>query len=119
MPVKALKPYEFAPQDRLENFHGKQLLNIGWDDHLMFAAPHTLPLPPDMPFGALVADVLPLVYGYHPDFARIDWSAVEWLKSGQPWTPDPGKSLAENGLRHKDVLRLRTPGLRGLQGSCN
>lgn len=119
MPVKALKPYDFPAADRIENFHGKQLLNIGWDEHLMFTAPHTFPFPPEMPFGAIVSQVLPGVYGYHPDFARIDWSTVEWNKSGQPWTPDPAKSLADNGLRHKDVLRFRTPGLRGLQGSCN
>ena len=33
--------------------------------------------------------------------------------------PDPAKSLAENGLTHKDVIRFRTPGLHGLNGSCN
>lgn len=119
MPVKALQPYEFAAQDRLENFHGNQLLNIGWDEHLLFTAPHTLPLPPGMPFSVFAAEVLPKIYGYHPDFARIDWTTVQWLKSGQAWTPDPAMSLLDNGLRHKDVLRFRTPGLRGLQGSCN
>lgn len=119
MPVKAIKPYEFAPQDAIEHFHGKQLLYVGWDDHLMYCSPHTLPLAPDMPFAALVGEVLPAVYGYHPDFAQIDWNAVEWLKSGQPWRPEMDESLAGNGLRHKDVLRLRTPGLNGLQGSSN
>ena len=48
---------------------------------------------------------------------EIDWSKVEWLKSGQPWQPDVEKSLAENGLKHKDVIRLRTPGLTGIKGS--
>ena len=63
--------------------------------------------------------MLPGTYGSHPDFARIDWSAVEWTKSGKPWKPDPAKSLAENGLQHKDVIRFRAPGLSGLNGSCN
>ena len=27
--------------------------------------------------------------------------------------------LAENGLKHKDVIRFRTPGLNGIKGSCN
>jgi phenol hydroxylase P4 protein len=42
---------------------------------------------------------------------------VQWFKSGQPWTPDPAKSLEGNGLGHKDVIRFRTPGLTGIQGS--
>ena len=118
MSVVSLKPYSFPAKDVLENFPAP-LLFIGWEDHLMFGTPIALPLPPDTPFGALGAAILPGTYGYHPDFAKIDWSQVEWLKSGQPWSPDPAKSLAENGLKHKDVIRFRTPGLSGLNGSCN
>lgn len=116
MSVVAVKPYEFPAKDKRENFPAP-LLYIGWEDHLMFASPVALPLPPDTPFGALGQAVLPGVYGYHPDFAKIDWSQVEWFKSGQPWTPDPAKSLEANGLKHKDVIRFRTPGLTGIQGS--
>jgi len=118
MSVVAAAPYEFAPKDARGNFPAP-LLYIGWEDHLMFAAPFCLPLPPDTPFGALSAAVLPGIYGYHPDFAKIDWSQVQWFKSGQPWQPDPARSLADNGLKHKDVIRFRTPGLTGLQGSCS
>jgi len=85
----------------------------------MFGTPVALPLPPDTPFGALGTAVLPGTYGYHPDFAKIDWTKVEWFKSGKPWKPDPAKSLADNGLKHKDVIRFRTPGLSGINGSCN
>ena len=116
MSVVALERYSFPAKDARENFPAP-LLYIGWEDHLMICAPVCLPLPPDMPFGALPTAVLPGVYGYHPDFAKIDWSKVEWLKSGKPWTPDPAKSLAENGLGHKDVIRFRTPGLNGLKAS--
>jgi phenol hydroxylase P4 protein len=118
MSTVALQSYDFPARDVRGNFPAP-LLYIGWDDHLMFCAPVCLPLPPDMPFGALATQVLPGVYGEHPDFARIDWSRAEWLKSGQPWTPDPAKSLADNGLGHKDVIRLRTPGLTGIAGSCS
>lgn len=117
MSTVALQPYDFPAKDVRGNFPAP-LLYIGWEDHLMFCAPFCLPLPPDMPFGALATQVLPGVFGEHPDFARIDWSRAEWLKSGQPWTPDPAKSLADNGLGHKDVIRLRTPGLTGIAGSC-
>ncbi|MDE1950730.1 MAG: phenol hydroxylase subunit P4 [Burkholderiales bacterium] len=116
MSVVALEPYDPPARDLREHFPAP-LLYIGWDDHLMFASPYCLPLPPDMPFGALLSQVLPGIYGSHPDFARIDWAAARWFKSGRPWQPDASRSLAENGLVHKDVIRLRTPGLTGIRGS--
>lgn len=116
MSTVALERYEIPARDLRENFPAP-LLYIGWEDHLMICSPVCLPLPPDMPFGALPSAVLPGIYGEHPDFAKIDWDTVQWLKSGQPWTPDPAKSLAGNGLVHKDVIRFRTPGLTGIQGS--
>ncbi len=68
-------------------------------------------------FGALAAQILPGIYGYHPDFAKIDWSQVQWFKSGKPFQPDSAKTLAENGIGHKDLIRFRTPGLTGISGS--
>ena len=118
MSVVAAAPYDFPMKDVRENFPAP-LLFIGWDRHLMYPAPFCLPLPPDMPFGALSQAVLPGIYGEHPDFAKIDWSTVQWLKGNQPWTPDPAKSLADNGLQHKDAIRFCTPGLDGLAGSCS
>ena len=118
MTTTAIGPYDFPPKDVRGNFPAP-LLYIGWDDHLMFCAPFCLPLPPDMPFGAVIDNVLPGVFGNHPDFQHIDWNQVQWLKSGQPWQPDPAMSLADNGLGHKDAIRFRTPGLNGIQGSCS
>lgn len=116
MSVVAVKAYDPPSRDLPEQFPAP-LLYIGWDSHLMFASPYCLPLPPDMPFGALLTQVLPGIYGYHPDFAQIDWSTAQWFKSGKPWQPDPARSLAGNGLVHKDVIRFRTPGLTGIKGS--
>jgi phenol hydroxylase P4 protein len=42
---------------------------------------------------------------------------VQWFDSGEPFQPDPSKSLADNGLVHKSVIRFRTPGLTGIGGS--
>lgn len=116
MSVVALDRYEIPARDVRENFPAP-LLYIGWEDHLMFCAPFCLPLPPDMPFGALASDVLPPIYGYHPDFSKIDWDRVEWFRSGEPWRPDTSKSLAANGLGHKDLISFRTPGLNGIGGA--
>jgi len=114
MSVTALYPYEFEPLDKRENFPAP-LLYIGWEDHLMYCAP----VPADTPFSALTGQILPGVYGEHPDFEQVDWSRAEWFKSGQPWTPNPDLSLEQNGLGHKDVIRFRTPGLTGIEGSCS
>lgn len=118
MAVVALHPgYSGPVQDTEDKFHGNRLLYLCWDGHLLFCAPVALPLPPAMPFGALLAEVLPGVYGSHPDFAHIDWTRVRWTHGSVPFKPDPARSLADNGLVHKSVLRFETPGLTGLGGS--
>ncbi|KAB7627385.1 phenol hydroxylase subunit P4 [Alkalilimnicola sp. S0819] len=118
MPVQAMYDYQGTPKDVQENFHGKQLVYLGWDKHLMFCSPVALPLPPEMPFEALVKEVLPSAYGKHPDFEKIDWDAVAWTVNQQPFTPDMDKGLAEQGIEHKSVIRMRTPGLEGIKGSA-
>ncbi len=118
MAVVAVKEYRGERKDVAANLPpGTQLVYIGWLDHLMFCAPFAFPLPSDMPFGAIVEAVLPGCFGAHPDFARIDWSTVEWTKGRKPFTPDFSKSLADNGMRHKDSLTFKTPGLTGIKGS--
>jgi len=116
MPVTAIGAYEFAPKDTLDKFPAP-LLYVHWEDHKMFCAPVAMPFPPTLKFGDMCTGALSGVFGPHPDFAKVDWSQAEWFKSGQPWKPDMNKSLAENGLGHKDVIRFRTPGLTGLRGS--
>ncbi|MAM09296.1 MAG: phenol hydroxylase [Rhizobiaceae bacterium] len=119
MGVVALDP-DYAEKveirDRLENFHGNQLVYIHWEEHLMFCAAIAFPLPPAMPFGAILSQILPTYYGMHPDFKKIDWSAVRWTIDGKEAHPDPEKSLAENGIGHKSLIRFWTPGLSGVGG---
>lgn len=118
MAVAAVKEYVGERKDVAANLPpGTQLTYVGWIDHLMFCAPFAFPLPSDMPFGALVEAVLPGAFGAHPDFAKIDWSTVTWTKGRQPFTPDFSKSLADNGMKHKDSLTFSTPGLTGIKGS--
>ncbi len=114
MPVTAIGAYPAIVKDGVENFHGNIMVIIGWDQHVMVSSPMAFPLPPVMPFGALVAEVIPAAYGPDPDFAAIDWDKVEWMLDDRPFAPDPEKSLAENGIGHKSVIRFRTPGLDSL-----
>lgn len=119
MAIVALDPdYENKVQirDRLENFHGNQLVYIHWEEHLMFCAPLAFPFPPDMPFGAILSEILPTFYGMHPDFDKIDWSAVRWMIDGKDATIDPEKSLKDHGIGHKSLIRFWTPGLTGVNG---
>ena len=119
MAVQALKDgYKGEMKDRVELFHGNQLLYIGWDRHSMICAPIALPLSPSLRFGDLIDKVLPTTaIAAHPDWSHIDWSKVAWLNSNQPFVPDLDKSLADNGLGHKALLRMRTPDLHGIGGS--
>ena len=118
MPVKAITPdYRGDIRDRRENFGGNIIVYVGWDEHLLFCAAKTFPLPPDMPFQALREQVLAEGFGQHPHFEHIKWSEVQWQLNDAPLQPDGGKTLAELGFDHKSLLRFKTPGLNGWQGS--
>ena len=118
MSVAALGAYDFPAQDAVEKFIAP-LLYIGWEDHLMFCAPVCVPVPSYLSFADFIRGVLPGIYGEHPDFAKIDWARAEWSRSGRPWIPEPLRSMRANGVTHKSVIRLRTPGLAGIGGSCS
>lgn len=105
--------YPLRQQDTEDRFHGKRLIYLCWDHHLMYCAPFCVPLPPTLPFGALVRDVLPELYGEHPEFESIDWQRTHWFVSSRRFLPDFGKSLEHHGLGHKSLIRFRTPALEG------
>jgi phenol hydroxylase P4 protein len=110
--------YPLRQQDTVEKFHGKQLLYLSWDHHLMFAAPFCIPVPRTLPFGALIMEVLPELYGEHPEFEDIDWKHTLWFNSEKRFIPDVGKSLEHHGIGHKDLIRFRTPALEGIRTSA-
>jgi phenol hydroxylase P4 protein len=105
--------YPLLQRDGEHLFHGKRLIFLSWENHLMFAAPLCVPLPPTLPFGALIRDVLPELYGEHPEFEDIDWKRTLWFNSDKRFIPDVGKSLEHHGLSHKSLIRFRTPALEG------
>jgi phenol/toluene 2-monooxygenase (NADH) P4/A4 len=115
--VASLAPYQFAARDARANF-ALPLLFVGWDEHMMFGAPLAVPMNLDTPFADIPAAVLPRLYSEHPDFARIDWTRVQWFQSDRMFTPRADATLAAHGFKHKSVLRFRTPGLEGIKGSC-
>ncbi|HHJ35703.1 MAG TPA: phenol hydroxylase [Gammaproteobacteria bacterium] len=117
MAVVAIGEYPALPRDGVDNFHGNYMVIIGWDQHLMIDAPMAFPLPPDMPFGAFRDEVMPAAYAAHPDWSQIDWDTAEWMLDGNAFDPALEASLKDNGIGHKSVIRLKTPGLDGIKGS--
>lgn len=119
MPVTAIGAYTAQPLDRQEHFNGAQLVYLCWDNHLMFCAPFTFPLPPSMAFADFLEQVVKSAIAQHPDAQHVDFAHAQWRLDGQAWQPDPGLSLIANGIGHKSLLNLVTPGLNGLAGSGN
>ena len=115
MAVNALEPgYTGENLDARENFGPNQLVYLHWEKHLMFCAALAFPLPPEMPFGAIIGELAPQFYGPHPDFDKIDWSTVTWTLDGEDFVPQPDVAIGEQGVGHKSLLRFTTPGLDGL-----
>ncbi|MCY1556690.1 hypothetical protein D9M68_934600 [compost metagenome] len=85
----------------------------------MFCAPFTLPLPPDMPFADFIDNVVKPAIAAHPDASKVDFAQAQWRLDDVDFRPDWQAGLAANGIGHKSLLRLSTPGLDGLNGSFN
>lgn len=118
MSVTAIGNYEFDHKDSIDKYpEGMQLINIGWDQHLMVDAPMCFPVPSDMPFKAIIEQLYPAAYDQHPEFEKIVWDEAKWISDGEEFTPDMDASLKDNGIVHKGHVRLRTPGLNGINGS--
>lgn len=111
--MRCIGSYPLRQQDTEDRFFGKHLVYLSWENHLMYCAPLCVPLPPTLPFGALVRDVLPELYGEHPEFESIDWQRTQWFDSRKRFVPDFGKSIARHGLAHKSLIRFVTPRLEG------
>lgn len=118
MPVHAITPdYQGEVLDKRENFGDNQVVYVGWDHHLMFCAAFAYPLPPQMPFSALLNEVMPSTFSLHPEYEEINWETAEWLLDGQPFIPQMDVSLIDQGINHKSLLRFHTPELKGFQGA--
>jgi len=122
MALRALSPHyeeHIEYRDLEKNFHGNRVVYVHWEEHLSFCSAIAFPLPPDMPFAAFIEAIVKPHYAPHPDFAKIDWDAVEWMIDGVKTKPDLGKSRADHGVGHKSLIRFWTPGLNGYKGSAS
>ena len=77
MAVAAIIPdYIGEKLDRVENFHGNQVVYVGWDHHLFFCAPVEFATPPDTLFGKLVDEMISGAYSAHPEYVPAGGGGV-------------------------------------------
>lgn len=119
MSVNAISEYHAEPKDRVEHFNGMQLLYVYWPHHLMFCAPFAMLVAPDMTFGAFVEELLKPAVAGHPDSETADFLNAQWRLNEEAFTPDQTATLIANGIDHKSMLTVTTPGLEGIQGSAS
>ncbi|AZT82485.1 phenol hydroxylase [Marinobacter sp. NP-4(2019)] len=117
MSVNALYDYKFESRDKVENFHGMQVLYIYWPHHLMFCSPVAVMVSPDMTFGDFLEQVLKPAFASHPDSAKADFVKAEWKLNDEPFTPVMSATMKDSGIDHKSMLTVTTPGLDGISGS--
>ena len=119
MATQSIGEYPIIMKDKIENFHGNQLVFIYWHAHRVVCSPRAFPLPPEMTFGALLSDIIPICYKIEPDFEHLDFDKTEviWEVDGKIITPDFSKSLKENGVGHKSFITFTTPSLTGKVGA--
>ena len=119
MAIQSIGEYPNIMKDSLDKFHGNQLVYIYWYGHRVVCSPRAFPFPPDMLFGTLVSDIIPLTYKIEPDFADLDFDKTELICEidGKVVNPDFSKSLKENGVGHKSFITFTTPALTGRVGA--
>jgi len=106
--------YQGPVRDRVENFHGQQLVFVMWERHLMFGAPLTFLADPAMTFDTFRDEVLAPALAPHPESEMLDFAQARWRLDGEDFTPHGASSMTDNGIGHKSQLRLITPRLSEL-----
>lgn len=109
--------YVGKDMDPQANYGDNMLVFVGWDEHLLFCCAKCFPVSPQMSFKDFKANVLPEGFNQHPDFEHIKWDEVQWNLNGEPLQPTDDKALSELGFDHKSLLRFKTPGLSGWNGT--
>lgn len=119
MAIQSIGEYPIIMKDDVKNFHGNQLVYLYWYGHRVVSSPRAFPLSPDMPFGAIISDLIPITYKIEPDYENLDFDKTEviWEIDGKRVNPDFSKSLKDNGIGHKSFITFITPSLVGKVGA--
>lgn len=105
MSVKSLGEYDFPSRSRQELYGDDQLVTVWFQDTMWFASPAMFRAPRDMTWADFRAEMFVPFAEEDPDFDPD--VAREWTLHGETFEPDDGRTLAELGVRHKDVIGTR------------
>lgn len=106
MAVVAISDYVFESSSRQELYGDDQLVHIWWKGNPYFVAASCFRFPKAMPWGVMVNDVLKGFFTADPDFVPESLDSVQWIIDDKAVTPDPEKSLEENGVGHKSLVQF-------------
>ncbi len=105
MAIKSLGDYDFPSRSRQELYGDDQLVSVWFQDTMWFASPAMFRAPRDMTWADFRAQMfVPFAEedpDFDPDAARV------WSLHGETFEPADGQTLAELGIRHKDVIGTR------------
>lgn len=108
MAVRAIGTYEFTPTDGADAYHPDQLVMVERrDPALWFCSAATFRAPKAMTWGDFKAQMIDTWAAADPDYDPA--SAHDWTLMGQPFEPDPTRTLEELGIGHKHLVSFATP----------
>ncbi|NLT29984.1 MAG: phenol hydroxylase [Propionibacterium sp.] len=102
--IKSLGTYEFPSRSRQELYGDDILVNVLRRDSMFFCSAAMFRAPKAMKWSDFVENMVMPYVTSDPDFdagKEITWQLVD-----EDFTPDPEKSLAENGVQHKHTISL-------------
>jgi len=89
MATAAIGNYVFEPKDKVGKLSWRPgaVYRLGGSPHVLRAAGFAA-TGYDPRFSAILEQILPRIYGPHPDFAKIDWKQGRMVSNrSKPWRP--------------------------------
>ena len=102
--IKSLGTYDFPSRSRQELYGDDILVNIWRKKSMFICSAGMVRVPKAMTWAEFVeTQVMPYCQA-DPDFDRE--APYTWQLVDDVFTPDPAKSLVDNGIRHKQTVAL-------------
>ena len=102
--IKSLGEYKFPSKSRQELYGDDILVHVWRKDSMFFCSPATFRAPKAMKWADFVDGMVMPYVTSDPDFDQS--KDLSWTLIGEAFSPDPEKSLDENGVQHKNTIAL-------------
>ncbi|MCQ4079128.1 phenol hydroxylase subunit P4 [Streptomyces sp. RB6PN25] len=100
--VQSIGTYEFPSRSRQELYGDDQLVHVLWRNNEMFCAAACFRAPRAMTWAEFTAGMVEPWAASDPSF--VPGSTQAWILDDDPFSPQPGMSLASLGVGHKSLL---------------